>query len=373
MKILLTIDDISITGGSIRVCVNLANALSRLGHQVHVLSFYKTYDTFPYELDSAVVLHFWYGVPESSLPIQKSKNPFFKLYYKNLSKFVLNYRLKRSFNDFDAVIVNEAKFVPFFKSKRTTYIKVIHEHFQKFRTRDKNFDVLVILTDAQIDMWRSYHPNVVVIPNFLSSVPSVQTDHTQKVVLSVGRMDDGDVKGFDRLIEIWALVREQSKDIESLLEWKLVIVGDGERKPEIVSKIRAIGLEDSVILKPFTTAIDSEYLGASIYAMCSKSEGFPLVLLEAGSYALPCVAFDVPTGPSDIIQSGYSGYLVEDNDLQGFSNRLLELMGSEIMRQNMGWGGGYLFVENIHKRRSCHYGNQFYPSASLGHALERRA
>lgn len=74
-----------------------------------------------------------------------------------------------------------------------------------------------------------------------------------------------------------------------------MIVGDGERNPEVESKIHAMGLEDSVMLKPFTTAIDSEYLGASIYAMCNKSEGFPLVLLEVGSYTLPCVAFDVAT------------------------------------------------------------------------------
>lgn len=343
MKILLTIDDISITGGAIRVCVNLANALSRLGHQVQVLSFYRTYDTFPYELDSEVVLHFWSMRSESSFTAQKSKNAILKLYDKNLAKFVLNYRLKRSFNDFDAVIVNESKFVPFFKSKRTTYIKVIHEHFQKFRQRDKNFDVLVVLTAMQVDIWRSYHPNVVVIPNFLSTLPSAQADHTRKVVLSVGRMDRADVKGFDRLIDIWALVRGQS--IESLQDWKLVIVGDGERKPEIEAKIKAMGLEDSIILKPFTKAIYAEYLEASIYAMCSKSEGFPLVLLEAGSHALPCVAFDVATGPSDIIQHGHSGYLVQDNDLQGFADRLLELMGSVGKRQKMGQGGGHTICE----------------------------
>ena len=80
-------------------------------------------------------------------------------------------------------------------------------------------------------------------------------------------------------------------------EWQLIIVGDGILKKELESKIKALNLQESVILKPFTKQIEQEYLSASIYAMSSHFEGFGMVLVEAFSYALPCVAFDVKTGP----------------------------------------------------------------------------
>lgn len=46
MKILLTIEDISIFGGAERVVVNLANALSEQGHEVSILSFYQRHPNF---------------------------------------------------------------------------------------------------------------------------------------------------------------------------------------------------------------------------------------------------------------------------------------------------------------------------------------
>lgn len=60
----------------------------------------------------------------------------------------------------------------------------------------KNFDTLILLTDKELDIWQRYHSNVKVIPNFLPTIPQVSTNHSQKVVLSVGRMDSGDQKAF---------------------------------------------------------------------------------------------------------------------------------------------------------------------------------
>lgn len=72
-------------------------------------------------------------------------------------------------------------------------------------------------------------------------------------------------------------------------EWQLIIVGDGILKKELESKIKALNLQESVILKPFTKQIEQEYLSASIYAMSSHFEGFGMVLVEAFSYGLPCL------------------------------------------------------------------------------------
>ena len=125
-------------------------------------------------------------------------------------------------------------------------------------------------------------------------------------------------------------------DKENLSQWQLIIVGDGVLKKEIESKVKALNLQDSIILKPFTKDIEREYLSASIYAMSSHWEGFGMVLAEASSYGLPCIAFDIKTGPSDIIENEKSGFLVADNDLQGYADKLMLLMRDENLRQNFG-------------------------------------
>ena len=151
-------------------------------------------------------------------------------------------------------------------------------------------------------------------------------------------MDRGDQKGFLRLIDIWAFVQEKFKSSTPppLHSWKLIIVGDGEMRDEIESKIKNLGLQDSIVLKPFTKDIESEYLAASIYAMSSSFEGFPMVLLESCSYGLCPISFDIKTGPSDIIENNKSGYLIQDNDLHTYAHKLIELMSDENKRKTMG-------------------------------------
>lgn len=121
-----------------------------------------------------------------------------------------------------------------------------------------------------------------------------------------------------------------------LHSWQLVIVGDGDMKNEIETKIKDLGLQDSIILKPFTKDIESEYLNASIYAMSSYYEGFPMVLLESSSYGLCPIAFDIKTGPSDIIENNKGGYLIQDNDLNTYADKLIELMSDDNKRKTMG-------------------------------------
>lgn len=61
-----------------------------------------------------------------------------------------------------------------------------------------------------------------------------------------------------------------------------------------------------------------------------------MVLLEACSYGLPCIAFDIATGPSDIIKHSKSGFLISDDDLEAYANHLLKLMSDESMRERFG-------------------------------------
>lgn len=331
MNILLTINDISITGGAERVCINLANALLELNHNVEILSFYRKNRDLPYHTNAKITFYNDFGED-----IQKQRfyiNPLSKIYFKNLYKFTLSLKVKRDYKHIDAIITNDWTYAPFIKNKATHYIKINHLNFIKYNKRNNLFDTLIVLSNKEFDLWQSHHKNANVIANFIPHIPRESTNCNKKVILSVGRMDNGDQKGFLRLLDIWKILQDSNATLHN---WHLVIVGDGELKSQIRDKIHTLNLGDSVTLKPFTKDIGREYLNAGIYAMTSHYEGFGMVLAEAGSYGLPCVAFDIKTGPSDIIKHNESGFLINDNDLQGYANAIKVLMSDDIKRKNMG-------------------------------------
>lgn len=347
MKILLTIEDISFGRGAERVTVNLANTLS-CKHEVSILSFYQRHPNLPYtDINPSVKLIFKYDY-EQSMAQERAKKQFLKgFYYKNIHKILLSYEMRKA--DYDFIISSGFIFFPYFKNKATKYIKIIHTNFHRYSSRNALFDTLVVLSSKEVELWQNYHKNIRVIPNFLPQIPQKSTNHTQKVVLSVGRMDRDEQKGFLRLIDIWQLLAKD-KDFESeFKQWKLVIVGDGVLKSEIEAKIKALNLQDSIILKPFTKDIEKEYLSASIYAMSSHWEGFPMVLLESTSYGLPTISFDIKTGPSDIIENEKSGFLIADGDLQGFANKLKLLMSDEKLRHKFGENAKKIVSEKFSK------------------------
>ena len=67
--------------------------------------------------------------------------------------------------------------------------------------------------------------------------------------------------------------------------------------------------------------------------MTSRSEGLPMVLLEAKLMKLPNVSYDILTGPSEIILNGVNGYLVEPENVNAFAESLARLMESERLRE----------------------------------------
>ncbi|TLD91226.1 glycosyltransferase family 4 protein [Helicobacter magdeburgensis] len=332
----LTIHDIHGQGGTERVVINLCYL------------FYKKFDItiISYLSEKSTLLA---PLPQNTKIIYLN-HTFPKAFLSKL-KFNLLINSKLS-NEQNIVIANCNHFFPFIKKARTNYIRLEHYNFdflfKKYRhkyplyPRVSFFNIFVILSSFEKKLYAKLHKNIKVIPNFLPFISQQNTDFNQHRIISVGRMDSGDQKGFLRLIDIWEKVQErikaglESKKESNLESWQLIIVGSGVLQEQIESKIKEKNLQDTITLKPFTKDIEKEYLNASIYAMSSHFEGFPMVLLESCSYALCPIAFNVATGPSDIIESHTSGYLIEDNDLQDYADKLIDLMSDKDKRESMG-------------------------------------
>jgi len=188
------------------------------------------------------------------------------------------------------------------------------------------YDKLVVLSKNDLKNWQKKFKNATYIYNFSPIKHTGEVSLNSKSVISVGRLTHQ--KGFDRLISAWKIVNEKHPD------WILNIFGNGELENDLKNQIKSLGLESNINIKSSTKNIANEYLKSSLYVMSSRFEGFPMVLLEASQLGLPCVSFDCNYGPSEIIINEYDGYLVEQENINSFAEKIIFLIDNENIRKN---------------------------------------
>ena len=172
----------------------------------------------------------------------------------------------------------------------------------------KPLERLVVLTDADKAAWeKAGCTNVIVIPNpcAINSRKSKVESRKTKTVLAVGRLHEQ--KGFDLLLQAWKPIEKTYSD------WSLRIVGEGPKRAELEAQIESQGLK-RVVLAGATNNVLDEYEAASIFVLSSRYEGLPLALIEAMWSGLPCIAFDCPQGPAELLAEN-RGWLVPEGDI----------------------------------------------------------
>jgi len=195
-----------------------------------------------------------------------------------------------------------------------TYYKVYRKYY--LHTIEKYADVVVSLTQADAKEWREAK-RVEVIPNFSSMKVKIPSSCKEKRAIAVGRLVWQ--KGYDRLLNIWQLVNQRHPD------WKLDIFGKGELENDIKQMILQKNIRN-IEIHPFTNNISQEYSASSLYLLTSHYEGFSLTLVEAQCHGVPCISFDCPYGPSDIIDDGQCGLLAKNGDIDDFTEKVCYLI-----------------------------------------------
>mgnify|MGYP001215866809 CR=1 FL=1 len=157
--------------------------------------------------------------------------------------------------------------------------------------------------------------------------PSTFISSEDKVVLAVGSKLYQ--KGYDLLLESFVCFLSHFADIKEKHRWKLVVLGlssdeDRANGSEKVLQELAVKLdiETQLILPGRVGNLSAWYERSDIFAMTSRYEGFPNVLLEAMAHGCFVVSFDCMTGPSDIIRHEENGLLVKAEDTAAFGEAL---------------------------------------------------
>ena len=149
-------------------------------------------------------------------------------------------------------------------------------------------------------------------------------DIGSKKIITAGRFSRE--KGFDMMVDVARMVFDKHPD------WTWDVYGDGEEFSVIKEKIKDQNLENNLILKGAVDHIYELYHQYAMYVLPSYREGLPLVLLEAKANRLPIVAFDVITGPREIVEDKQDGFLIPCYDKGLMSQRICELIEDETLR-----------------------------------------
>ncbi|MDQ1161019.1 glycosyltransferase involved in cell wall biosynthesis [Chryseobacterium sp. SORGH_AS 447] len=198
---------------------------------------------------------------------------------------------------------------------------------QQMKSQTKRLDKVVVLTNNDLHDWKKSHTNIQRIPNFCSFTSEQLPIYKRKRAIAVGKLDAQ--KGFDMLIDSWAINKRQLK------EWTLDIFGQGEWRDFLAQKIIDYKLEKNIYLRGVTNDIRTELQNSSMFLFSSRYEGFGLAVVEAMTVGLPVISFDCPQGPSEMVNSD-NGFLVPLGNIEEFSNRIVELSRNSEIRENLG-------------------------------------
>lgn len=309
-------------GGAGRVTSILLKGLVEKGYEVIVA------------LDN-VNCKVFYAIPNE---VRKITLPMKNDDRKGLKQIRLIYGARRIIKKEKPDLILAVTFFPFFYARFATIgldIPVIcydHTSFGRDMGRFVNWirhslygkaDKLVILTKKDELLLGKKFPRKKVVYNPLTYPIVRHGSERQKTILCVGRLDAWHVKGFDRIIEIWSNLSKKYPD------WKLRIAGGGEESKfnEIKRMIKDAHVEDSTELLGQVSDMSSLYAKPAIFALPSRVEGFPMVLLEAMSQGCVCVSYEMEGAVYEIMR-GSSGIIVKDGSQKEFSTALETLIKS---------------------------------------------
>lgn len=201
----------------------------------------------------------------------------------------------------------------------------------------KNLDALVLVSDSLRKFYKKQLANTkckcFYVPNILDTVPERLSKLNEKRLISVGRLSRE--KAYEDLLDVFQVIHTQEPS------WRLDIIGDGAQKNLLGDRIFAEGWTDCVKLHGFQdkTYINNLLSKSSIYLMSSITESFGIVLIEAMSHGLPCVAFDSAEGATELIEDGKNGFLISYRNKEEYAKKVIELIQDKKERTQLGKNG----------------------------------
>lgn len=319
-------------GGAERVGVMLANGFAQHKHNICIVT--DIHQERTYELDDRVKI----------LPLNpKSENKI-----KKWGGAVLNIRkyVKREKPDVVIGIMALCSFVarmaclgtktPVVMTEHDAYQRIPSESLTKMQYFSKYYlnriyPCVTVLTKADQEFINNRLKNTVVMPNPSTFLPIEGDLKKEKILLAAGRVSNWHYKGFDLLIEAWSKIAHKFPD------WKLQIAGDGKSSDfDYLSNLaKKMGVINRIDFLGYRTDMLQLYQKAAIYVLGSRSEGLPMVVIEAMSQGCAVVAIENFGRTKEIITSKKEGLLCKMEDTNDLAEKMAEMIRNDEYRQDV--------------------------------------
>jgi len=327
-------------GGTEKVIVSLANHFQSLGKKVTILTLSDANDFIDF-------LH-----PDIAIEcLQIAK---MKLLVPKLSQFIL----KNKFDNFISNVwpLTSLSFIVRIFSQDTRLIFIEHCNLsEQFKSRSLFFrvaqkisivifyrfaHVIVGVSDGvKQDLvskgLREHSIKVIYNPVITKPIESLDQSNQatklwklsdKKKLIAVGRLKAQ--KNFINLIDAIYFAKKNLG-----LDVSLLILGDGEERNKIFSRIIELGLEGNIFLGGWVSDPLPYYDLSDLFILPSDYEGFGVVIVEAMSRGLNIVSTDCKSGPSEILQQGELGFLCRVNDPEALGYAIKNALDSPIKKE----------------------------------------
>ncbi|MBC9734583.1 stealth conserved region 3 domain-containing protein [Nocardioides marmotae] len=360
MRIAWLVFNLDGMGGTSRSAITQANALAP-DHDVRLVSVTRSGDRPHYDVDDRVAVQYLVDVREDrdpTVPPVAGLTPAVATALADRESALVPARWDGQFSaltdvameaalpalDVDVLVTVTPALLASAVQLLPDHVTVVHQEHRSSSDRTSGLeplltyapraDVVALLTPT-VETWLRERlgevaPETVVVPNPLpiGFVPRSRLD--RKVIVAAGRLVPE--KQFPKLVAAFGQVADR------LPGWRLRICGEGPQRAEILRQVRKDGLWDRVELPGAVPDMRGEWAKASISALTSRAEGFPLVVQEAMAAGVPVASFDCASGPREIIEHEVSGLLVGPESVAGMAAALLRLAGDEELRHRLGEG-----------------------------------
>lgn len=337
-------------GGIETATINTANSLCDK-YDIEIMSFYNLDNNQANKLNSKIKIKYLYN-----------GNPNKEEFLKSLHNHKIFNTLKEGIKAGQILLKKRFKVIEYIKNCNSNYIvstrcefstllskygnnntvKIAQEHryhnndkkyINRVKNKYNNIDYLFALTKCLYNDYKEFlknnkHTKVELVPNMLYEIPKYNSKLDKKNIITISRLDYG--KKNDDIIKSFSKIKESN--------WKLYIIGDGKEFNNLKKLINDLNLKNKVILTGYKNKeeINKYMLDSSLFLMASITEGLPMVLLEAMSYGIPCIAYDVPSGVNDIIEDGRNGYIIKNRNELEYIKRIEEVINDSKLRNKLG-------------------------------------
>ena len=340
-------------GGSGAVAAELALALGRRGHEVHIISYsspfrlrgfvenvlyhevdlsvtYPLLEYFPYSLALAVkqhevalreqldILHVHYAIPHAP------------------AAFLAKQMLEED---------HEIKVVTTLHGTDITLVGLESSFFTITKFAIEKSDAVTAvsdyLRDATYQEFGCVGCGIEVIPNFVNVTeyrPATDKESKECVRIAppnhktlVHISNFREVKRVPDVVRVFAKVRKQIPAV-------LVLAGDGPQRPEAEHEAERLGVMEDVRFLGKIDAVAELLRAADLYLLPSRSESFGLSALEAMACGVPVLATQVG-GLPEVVEDGITGALIPLGDLDAMAQKAIEILTDEVLHESMRTAG----------------------------------